>query len=137
MVFVTDGEWVPGEGGSEGVREQEIPGNSLQTHSKSAKFQEFLAVHVKRQSATRKYQNWIRNQVIPFNLVGLDPRDAQPLVSPREINDSEHVWIAWKPVFAHGFHGISPEITRFTKFPLAPTQNGLARPSFTGKPTGV
>ena len=86
---------------------------------------------------TRTSQKAARFQVISVSLVGLDPRDAQPLVFPREINDSEHVWVAWKPVFAHGFHGISPEITRFTKFPLAPTQNGLARPSFTGKPTGV
>ena len=86
---------------------------------------------------TRNSQKAARFQVISVSLVGLDPRDAQPLVLPRKINDSEHVCVAWKPVFAHGFHGISPEITRFTKFQLAPTQNGLARPSFTGKPTGV
>ena len=92
---------------------------------------------MKSSGSTRNSQKAARFQVISVSLVGLDPRDAQPLVFPREINDSEHVWVAWKPVFAHEFHGTSPEITRFTKFPLAPTQNGLARPSFTGKPTGV
>ena len=81
---------------------------------------------------TRRSQKTARFRVISVNLVGLDPRDAQPLVLPRKINDSEHVCVAWKPVFAHGFHGISPEITSFTEFPVTPAQNGLVRPSFTG-----
>ena len=86
---------------------------------------------------TRSSQKAARFQVVSVSLVGLDPRDAQPLVFPREINDSEHVWVAWKPVFAHGFHENSPDITSFMKFPLASTQNGLVRPSSTGKPSGV
>ena len=86
---------------------------------------------------TRKSQKTARFQVVSVNLVGLDPRDAQPLVLLRNINDSEHVCVAWKPVFAHGFHGVSPEITSFTEFPVTPSSKRDGATKFHGKSSGI